>query len=84
VREVILDAAADLLVYHGAGEVTDILTSATSRGDLASSIDIPQAAAAKAGPLFRQHVMVRTSIDDHLITTTVSQFLNISNETRSR
>ena len=64
--------------------ITDILTSATSRGALPSSIDIPQAAASLAGPLFHQHVMLRTSIDDHLINTTVNQFLNAGTETRSR
>jgi AcrR family transcriptional regulator len=64
--------------------ITDILTSATSRGELASSIDIPQAAAALAGPLFHQNVMLRTSIDDHLITATVNQFLSTGIETGSR
>lgn len=63
--------------------VTDILSSATSRGDLPSSIDIPQAAATLAGPLFHQHVMLRVSIDDDLITTTVNQFLS-GTESRSR
>ena len=56
--------------------ITDILTSATSHGDLPSSIDIPQAAAALAGPLFHQHVMLRPSIDDRLITAIVNQFLD--------
>ena len=64
--------------------ITDILTSATSRGDLPSSVDVPQAAAVLAGPLFHQHVMLRTSIDDDLITTTVNRFLNPGTETRSR
>jgi AcrR family transcriptional regulator len=64
--------------------ITDVLTSATSRGDLPSAIDIPQAAAALAGPLFHQHVMLRTSIDDRLITATVNQFLTTTTTTRSR
>lgn len=64
--------------------ITDVLTSATSRGDLASPVDIPQAAAALAGPLFHQHVMLRRSIDDHLIAATVSRFLTTSTETRAR
>jgi hypothetical protein len=64
--------------------ITDILTGAASLGALPSSIDIPQAAASLAGPLFHQHVMLRTGIDDHLITTTVKQFLNTDIETGSR
>ena len=55
--------------------INDILTAAVNREDLSSSVDIPQACAALAGPLFHQHVMLRESIDDHLITSTVHQFL---------
>ena len=64
--------------------ITDILTGAIARGDLPATVDVPQAAAVLAGPLFHQHVMLRVSIDDHLITTTVNQFLNTDAETRSR
>ena len=64
--------------------ITDILTSATSRGDLPASIDIPQTAACLAGPLFHQHVMLRARIDDRLITAIVDQFLDSGAETGSR
>ena len=56
--------------------INDILTAAVNREDLPSSVDISQACAALAGPLFHQHVMLRKSIDDRLITGTVHQFLN--------
>ncbi len=62
--------------------ITDVLTSGASRGDLPSSIDCSQAAASLAGPLFHQHVMLRARIDDHLINSTVHQFLKTHVETR--
>lgn len=55
--------------------INDILTAAVNREDLPSEVDIPQACAVLAGPLFHQHVMLRESIDDRLITCTVHQFL---------
>lgn len=64
--------------------ITDILTGAIARGDLPATVDVPRAAAVLAGPLFHQHVMLRASIDDDLITTTVNQFLDIDAEMRSR
>ena len=64
--------------------ITDILAGAIARGDLPASVDVPQAAAVLAGPLFHQHVMLRASIDDHLITTIVNQFLNTDAEMKSR
>lgn len=63
--------------------INDILTAATNRGDLSPSVDIPQACAVLAGPLFHQHVMLRESIDDQLITNTVQHFLAPDDETRS-
>lgn len=54
--------------------INDILTAAINREDLPSSVDVPQACAALAGPLFHQHVMLRESIDDRLIASTVHQF----------
>ncbi len=63
--------------------INDALTAAATRGDLRSSVDIPHACAALAGPLFHQHVMLRASIDDKLITTTVHQFLTRDGATGS-
>ena len=63
--------------------INDILTAAIDRGDVSPTVDIPQACAALAGPLFHQHVMLRESIDDHLITSTVHHFLAPVHETES-
>ncbi len=54
--------------------INDILTAAVNREDLPSTLDISQACAVLAGPLFHKHVMLRESIDDRLITNTVHQF----------
>lgn len=63
--------------------INDALTAAVDRHDLPSSVDVPEACAALAGPLFHQHVMLRAGIDDHLITNTVRRFLAPHGETRS-
>lgn len=63
--------------------INDALAAAVIRGDLHSSVDTPNACAALAGPLFHQHVMLRASIDDQLITDTVDRFLALNGETRS-
>lgn len=63
--------------------IDDILNAAVDRGGLPSIVDVPQACAVLAGPLFHQHVMLRTTIDDHLITTAVQQFLARNPETDS-
>ena len=60
--------------------VSDILTAAVDREDLSPSLDIPNACAVLAGPLFHQHVMLRKRIDDRLITNTVHQFLAVDLE----
>ena len=63
--------------------ISDILTAARNREALPSSVDLHQAHAVLAGPLFHQHVMLRESIDDRLITNTVHQFLAPVPETRT-
>jgi AcrR family transcriptional regulator len=63
--------------------LNDILTAAVNRGDVSPSVDIAQACAALAGPLFHQHVMLRESIDDRLITSTVHRYLAPAPETES-
>ncbi len=63
--------------------INDILTVAIDRGDVSPTVDIRQACAGLAGPLFHQHVMLQERIDDHLITSTVHQFLASAPETKS-
>ena len=63
--------------------INDILIVAIDRGDVSPTVDIGQACAALAGPLFHQHVMLRESIDDRLITSTVHRFLAPAPETAS-
>ena len=55
--------------------IHDILTAAIKRGDLPSTVDVEAASAQLAGPLFLQHVMLRTTISERLIKETISQFL---------
>ena len=55
--------------------IRDILTAATQRGDLPSTVDIDEAIAQLAGPMFAQHIMLRTTISDELITHTTRHFL---------
>ena len=54
----------------------DILTAAIGRQELSTDVDISEACAVLAGPLFHKHVMVRSTISDDLIETTVRQFLD--------
>ena len=62
--------------------INDILTAAAERNDVPSGMSIPQACATLAGPLLYQHVMLRETIEDQLITNTVRQFLATDHETR--
>ncbi len=55
--------------------IRDVLTAATQRGDLLPTVDVDEAAAQLAGPMFAQHVMLRTTISDELIADTISRFL---------
>ena len=55
--------------------IKDILAAAIERGDLPSTVDVEAASAQLAGPLFLQHVMLRTTINERLIKETISQFL---------
>jgi len=55
--------------------IQDILAAAIDRGDLPSTVHVETASAQLAGPLFLQHVMLRTIISEPLISETVSQFL---------
>lgn len=55
--------------------IRDILTAATQRGDLPSVDGVDETAAQLAGPLFTQHIMLRTTISDQLIANTIQDFL---------
>ena len=55
--------------------IHDILTNAKGRGVLPSTVDVETAGAQLAGPLFFQHVMLRISISNTLITQTITRFL---------
>lgn len=59
----------------------DILSAAMSRNELPSSLDLDEACATLAGPLFHQHVMLREAISDDLISSTVDRFLHPALET---
>ena len=77
-----LGAAQQRFVNGVLQPINDVLTAALERGDLSSKVDLPKALAALAGPLFHQHVMLRESIEDQLITNTVRQFLATDHDTR--
>jgi len=55
--------------------IQDIITAALQRGDLPSTVHVETASAQLAGPLFLQHVMLRTTISEELISETITQFL---------
>ena len=55
--------------------IQDIITAALQRGDLPSTVHVETASAQLAGPLFLQHVMLRSTISEELISETITQFL---------
>jgi len=55
--------------------IHDILTAARQRGDLPLTVDVDEAAAQLAGPVLTQHIMLRTTISDDLITNTTRHFV---------
>ena len=55
--------------------IHDILAAAMQRGDLPSAIHVETASAQLAGPLFLQHVMLRNTVSEPLISETIAQFL---------
>ncbi len=55
--------------------IQDIIAAAVQRGDLPSTVQVETASAQLAGPLFLQHVMLRTTISEELISETIIQFL---------
>ena len=55
--------------------IQDILAAAMQRGDLPSTVHVETASAQLAGPLFLQHVMLRSIVSEPLISETVTQFL---------
>jgi len=60
--------------------IEDVITAALQRGDLPSTVHVETASAQLAGPLFLQHVMLRTTISEALIGDTITQFLRGSRD----
>ncbi len=55
--------------------IRDILIASAQRGDLPPTVDVDDAAVQLAGPIFTQHIMLRTTTSDALITNTTKHFL---------
>ena len=55
--------------------IRDILTASIQRGDIPPTVDVDDAAVQLAGPIFTQHIMLRTTTSDALITNTTKHFL---------
>ena len=55
--------------------IRDILTASAQRGDLPPTVDVDDAAVQLAGPIFTQHIMLRATTSDELITNTTKHFL---------
>ena len=55
--------------------IQDVIAAALQRGDLLATVQVETASAQLAGPLFLQHVMLRSTISDELISETITQFL---------
>lgn len=55
--------------------IRDVLVASAQRGDLAPTVDVDDAAVQLAGPIFTQHIMLRNTINDELITSAVKHFL---------
>lgn len=55
--------------------ISDILTAAKGRGELAGGLDVGQASARLAAPILTQHVMLRSTASDDVVTTTTKHFL---------
>jgi len=63
--------------------IRDIIEGAIEQGRLDVSVSPDEAAAQLTGPVFQQHVMVRTEITDELIAATVEGFI-ATNRLRAR
>ncbi len=61
--------------------IEDVLSAAVERGALPATVAMESASARLAGPLFLQHVMLRTPISEALLRETVTQFLARAQET---
>ena len=55
--------------------IRDALTTAIERGDLSSTIDVDEAVARLAGPMFTRDIMLHTTTSDELINNAVADFL---------
>ncbi len=61
--------------------IEDVLSAAVERGALPATVAMESASARLAGPLFLQHVMLRTPVSEALIRETITQFLARVHET---
>jgi len=61
--------------------IEDVLSAAVERGALPATVAMESASARLAGPLFLQHVMLRTPVSEALLRETVTQFLARAQET---
>ena len=55
--------------------ISDTLTAAKNRGELADHVDVDQAAAQLAAPILTQHVMLRATATDALVKSATKHFL---------
>ena len=55
--------------------VRDVLSAGVERGALPATVRLEAASARLAGPLFLQHIMLRSPIGEQLIHETITQFL---------
>ena len=74
-RDLAFVAAQHSFVNGVLQPIRDILTDAVRRGDLLPTLDVDKAVAQLAGPIFMQHIMLRTTISDELVTNTARDFL---------
>lgn len=55
--------------------IRDALTASMQRGDLPSTIDVDEAVARLAGPIFTRDIMLHTTTSDEVIANAITDFL---------
>lgn len=63
--------------------ISDILTAARGRGDLADDVAVAQVAAQLAAPILTDHVMLRVTTSDTVITATIKRILDQAQRPRA-
>ena len=69
------EAAQVRFVTGSLAQIRAPLDAAIRRGELPSTLDVDMAILQLAGPLFVQHIMLRTTISNELIARTSARFL---------